>query len=156
MSNRKRIPPEIRFWKYVRKASPEECWIWTGAATPLKYGKFRLSCAKQVAAHRYSVELAGRSIPPGRVVMHSCDNPPCVNPAHLVIGTLRDNALDMVAKGRNFRAQGELHGNSKLTADIIKAIRLESGTMREIADRHGLWPSTVNNIRRRLTWRHVA
>ena len=92
---------EERFWKYTRKT--KTCWIWT-AATLRGYGMFGRQCGgkkETFSAHRFSYELHKVKIPKGMLVCHSCDNPSCVNPDHLWIGTPRDNQLDMVKKGRS-------------------------------------------------------
>jgi len=87
-----------RFWKKVDKSG--DCWLWiSGRDRPGGYGQF--SCAgKQIRAHRYSWELHNGSIPEGLWVLHRCDNPPCVNPAHLFIGDRKANMDDAAAKGR--------------------------------------------------------
>jgi len=102
---------ETEFWKRVKKT--DGCWLWTGG-TCLGYGK----CLKpgtdpklriQVKAHRVSWELANGPIPAGLCVLHRCDNPPCVSPEHLFLGTLADNRADCVAKGR--QAKGDRNGS---------------------------------------------
>lgn len=91
-------PLEVRFWAKVQKGAPDECWLWTGATTHGGYGVIRFG-QRNVGAHRVAVALDGREV--GSMdVMHTCDNPPCVNPVHLVVGTAQANALDMVAKER--------------------------------------------------------
>lgn len=89
---------EERFWRYVDKAGPDECWVWTGA----KAGEYGRVSVKGVGfgAHRISYEMAKGPIPPGFIILHSCDNPPCVNPSHLRVGTHTDNVHDMLEKGR--------------------------------------------------------
>jgi hypothetical protein len=90
---------EQRFWAKVAKG--DGCWEWTGCRHhQWRYGHFRKE-GKNVQAHRFSWELAhGRPVPDGMMVCHSCDNPPCVNPAHLFLGTAKDNVRDMLSKGR--------------------------------------------------------
>jgi HNH endonuclease len=86
-----------RFWKYVKKEN--NCWLWTGA-TAKGYGDLQVGDKRQ-RAHRISWMLHRGKIPKGMFVCHKCDNPPCVNPAHLFLGTNRDNILDCHLKGRN-------------------------------------------------------
>jgi DNA-binding NarL/FixJ family response regulator len=83
-----------RFWNKVQKAGPDECWLWTAATLPKGYGVFSRD-GRQVLAHRFSCELAlGRPIDRADYVLHSCDNPRCVNPAHLRVGSQADNVKD--------------------------------------------------------------
>lgn len=87
------------FWSKVNKT--ETCWIWTGGKKGNGYGAFYVK-RKSVLAHRYVLELMGINVPKNMVVCHTCDNPSCVRPDHLFIGTLRDNSNDMVKKNRQF------------------------------------------------------
>ena len=91
-----------RFWAKVDIGHPEECWLWKGGLTRGGYGAFKVN-GRQGRAHRYSFFLANGFYPP--VVMHNCDNPPCVNPCHLTAGTQALNMADCVAKGRYVKAQ---------------------------------------------------
>lgn len=86
-----------RFWQRVRVTG--RCWEWQGARCIKGYGKL-WARGRHYKAHRLAYELAWDDIPPGMQVMHACDNPPCVNPAHLRVGTARDNTHDMIRKGR--------------------------------------------------------
>lgn len=99
-------PLEDRFWRFVAKGSHSDCWIWRGGRHPRGYGILPIARGgknRNVRAHRLSWEMANRcKIPEGMVACHSCDNPPCVNPAHIWIGTQADNMRDMIAKGRKF------------------------------------------------------
>lgn len=94
-----------RFWEKVEKT--DGCWLWTASLTNKGYGEFRLNEPSPILAHRVAYELAHGPIPPGLFVCHHCDNPPCVRPDHLFLGTQKDNAQDMVRKGR--------HANTKKT-----------------------------------------
>src|SRR5690242_10365359 len=91
-----------RFWKKVEKT--EACWNWLGGVNSAGYGSFGLITTprvKTVLSHRYAFELANGPIPGGSVLLHSCDNRRCVNPAHLSAGSVADNNHDMVSKGRH-------------------------------------------------------
>lgn len=91
-------PAETRFWMRVDKSG--ECWTWTAARGDHGYGSFTDDDGRSVSAHRFSHQLHYGPIPKGLVVCHKCDNPPCVRPDHLFLGTQADNVRDMQAKGR--------------------------------------------------------
>lgn len=92
------IPIEIRFWKKVEKTN--DCWLWIAGKYPDGYGVFWNGTTYD-GAHRISWELHYGEIPKGMLVCHTCDNPPCVNPEHLWIGTKKDNNNDRTKKGRD-------------------------------------------------------
>ena len=91
----------LRFLKKIRKTN--ECWIWTAALDKDGYGVFRYKNKEKYKykAHRFSYEFFIGEIPKGKLVCHTCDNPPCVNPYHLFLGTRKDNTQDMLKKGRS-------------------------------------------------------
>jgi len=91
------IEAEERFWAKVDRRGPDECWEWRGARNGKGYGVFRIE-SRSIGAHRFAFGLD--AIPEGNFVCHVCDNPSCVNPAHLWTGTAKDNNRDMQAKGR--------------------------------------------------------
>lgn len=93
---------ERRFLKRIRKTNePNGCWLWTGArCSPAPYGQMRVADGRRHHAHRISYTIHKGPIPEGMLVRHACDNPPCVNPDHLDIGTFRDNSRDALERGR--------------------------------------------------------
>lgn len=122
-------PIEERFWQHVKKTST--CWLWTGCKTSKsKYGCMNVD-GRAIGAHRVALMLCGMDLKDTRDVCHKCDNPPCVRPDHLFIGTTRQNSLDALSKGRlKIR---ENHGMAKLTEKSVEAIRLLYPTFTQLA-----------------------
>lgn len=158
-----------RFWDKVDRTPG--CWLWTASLRNKGYGAFTYrenGRAVQDRAHRYSWRLFHGPIPDGLCVLHRCDNPRCVNPAHLFLGTRGDNNADMVAKGRhvpggthavgNYR-RGAQHPGAKLTASAVLAIREEHAggeSLGSIARRRGLAVAHVHRIIHRKVWAHLG
>lgn len=94
--------PESRFWARVHRQN-DGCWEWQGATLPTGYGRFFPTSDQSLYAHRYSFALANGAIPEGMQVCHRCDNPKCVRPDHLFLGTSHDNHMDMARKGRGVK-----------------------------------------------------
>lgn len=88
-----------RFWRRVMKPESDGCWTWTGSTAGYGYGRVFVD-GRQQSAHRVAWELTNGPIPEGLIVCHKCDNPPCVRPLHLFLGTHKDNSQDMVRKQR--------------------------------------------------------
>jgi len=110
MSRKKyKIRPEVeRFWSKVKTSGNDTCWTWTSGTTQAGYGKFGESRkGRTILSHRYSYKIKYGKIPDGLFVCHHCDNPPCVNPKHLFLGTQSDNQIDSSNKKR--------HRNTKKT-----------------------------------------
>jgi len=139
----------VRFWESVDKHGhePMDCWTWTGAKMSAGYGT--IGNGKTAYAHRLSWEFAYGAIPRGLFVLHRCDNPPCVRPSHLFLGTQSDNMADCAQKGR--AAGGERNGRARLTTREVTAIRKackkgRRGTQRLIAKQYAISEATVSEI----------
>lgn len=161
---RTRRPIADRFWPKVSKKGPKECWPWTGAVNPHGYGNINEGGRGRgsILAHRISWELHFEMIPEGLHVLHRCDNPPCVNPAHLFLGTPAINTADKMAKGRHRCGPGmpgEGHPSAVLTADQVRGIRLQYIpriiTKQFLAEKYGVSLSTVEKIISRHLWAHI-
>jgi hypothetical protein len=141
----KRTPAE-RFWAKVDKSG--ECWVWTGSRTPKGYGS-AFDGKRLRRAHRLIWEWENGPIPDGMVVCHRCDNPPCVRPSHLFLGTAADNTADMLAKGRHVAPTGLANGRAKLSAEQIAEIRARRDAgeqLRPIADDYGVSASYLSRV----------
>lgn len=157
-----KIPLENRFWNKVDKTSVDRCWAWKGATNKGGYGRVTVPATLgkyiSLTAHRVSWEIHNGSIPQGLCVLHRCDNPPCVNPEHLFVGTRKDNAIDMFKKGRRYTPRGECL--SKLTEIQVKEIRqrfsgAERPAKRALAREYGVDHSTIRSLLRGDTWKHL-
>lgn len=146
----KLLPEDVFDSRYERK--PSGCWEWTGTRNTAGYGIFLLPGERAVRAHRYSYERVNGPIPEGMVLMHACDNPPCVNPAHLFPGSRGDNVRDAVAKRR--LCYGTKHHGAKLTADQVLAIRASELSQTVLAKQYGVNPSTICRIKRGVARPH--
>lgn len=177
---------KAKFWNKVdRSGGPDACWPWTGNnAGPQRgrYGIFdRRRDGKRLArrSHRVAYELTVGPIPDGLMLRHSCDNPPCCNPAHLIPGTAAENSADMVSRGRHWTqtrperiprgddhwarrlgsgsyARGEAHHAARLTRGKVEEMRrryAEGGhTYKTLADEYGVSKATVGEIIRGDIW----
>ncbi len=151
------LPPAEQFWLNVSAGDPKECWEWGGTRDPNGYGKF--ACRgwepRQMLAHRASWRIE-HGDPGDLLVCHTCDNPPCVNPAHLFLGTHADNHADMASKGRSPR--GSKHWKSLLTEEAVRYIRRElvaGAKQADLAAEFGIGPSAISRIKSRHLWPHV-
>lgn len=134
------------------------CHFWESGKSPLGYGNFYMRNTLYLA-HRLAYELAYKVSPKDLCVCHSCDNPSCVNPKHLFLGTVKDNMLDKVRKGRSNPPTGTRQWKSKL--DNKKVLKIRSLYLKanlsqeEIGKRYGIGQSNVSYIINH-TWKHVA
>jgi HNH endonuclease len=143
--------------RFFEKVDPSgECHLWRSARCAAGYGQFTLN-RYSLKAHRVVWAWTHGPIPDGLCVLHRCDNPPCVNPAHLWLGTIADNNNDKARKGRGRTPQGERHGRAKLTDAEAVTIRALQGVERQIdlAARFGVCPHTIRRIWRGSHWRHL-
>lgn len=159
-------PLPIRFWSRVDKT--DSCWLWTGTISRCTsrptYGVIGRGGrgGPNSSAHRVSYELHFGPIPDGMLVCHTCDNGLCVNPAHLFLGTAKDNMHDMINKGRDRHdspCRGEQQGSHKLTDAIVQEVRCRYATEHiphsKLAKEYGVAKSAIGRIIRRQSWRHV-
>jgi Mor family transcriptional regulator len=140
-----------KFWSHVDQAS-EGCWEWHAARTRKGYGQGWIG--KRGLAHRLAWELTSGPIPDGLCVLHRCDNPPCVRPEHLFLGTQHENIADAVQKGR----MASEKRRAKLTADAVRCLRAEyrGESPYGLARRYGVAPPTIYAILRGWHWRAVT
>lgn len=154
-----RRSPEERFWEKIDKRGPDECWPWLAGSDQRGYGSF-WDGEHFGKAHRYSYKLANGDFADELDCLHRCDNPPCCNPAHLFLGTAKDNVDDMVSKGR---ARGKVqygvdNPKAKLAVEDVLHIRdlaAKGVSAREIARRYGMNDSSIGDVVNRVTWKHV-
>lgn len=149
---------KARFWSKVDTTGV--CWQWTAALNEHGYGIFSAGgrSGRMHLAHRVAYELEHSPIPVGLQIRHACDNPPCVNPDHLSVGTHADNTLDRTSRGR--QAKGTDFPHARLTDGLVAEIRsrYEAGgvTQRDLAAEYGIAQSAICNVVNRRRWKHVA
>lgn len=157
---------EERFWHKVEKSNIFKCWEWLGPKNGKGYGVItappteKNKRGKALLAHRVSYEIdTGTTIPNGEIILHICDNPSCVNPHHLTMGSQSENIKDAFDKGRKIQPilTGENNPKSKLTAEQAKYIK-DHPEMRliDLADMFGLSPNCIRGVRIGRTWKDIT
>ncbi|ULB10691.1 hypothetical protein ORIO_12335 [Cereibacter azotoformans] len=148
-----------KFWKSVHIGSPDQCWPWTGSLTEKGYGRFKVYGGMK-RANRMAWEIENNEFLGSRMARHSCDNPACCNPSHLLPGSAQDNVDDMMTRGRHAphspgRMAGERNPRAKLTAEDVAQVRdlVAAGlTDSQIGDRFGVSCTSIRHIRLGETW----
>lgn len=153
-----RVESEEEFWALVDKRSSNECWPWKGFSNR-GYGRVTYN-GKIWKAHRLAwVFVNGPISSPSIYCCHKCDNPPCVNPEHIFLGTAKDNVDDAIRKGRLFKAQGQSHGKAKLTDSqvmYIKRMLRYGGKSGAIARVFGVDRTAIKKIKTGENWSHIT
>ena len=149
---------EERFWEKVKTSKSNECWEWQGSKIRDGYGHIRDKEQKYQMAHRISWQLFNGEIPNGLWVLHKCDNPSCVNPNHLEIGTASKNTLDAYKRGR-MNKKGEKNSLAKLTVitvqEIKKLYKNYDLTQKRLAKKFGIGQSAISRIVNNKRWTHI-
>ena len=143
-----------RFWSKVDKRNKGECWLWLGFPAKGGYGQLRTSSGRYRMATAVSLFIeTGKMPPPLTTICHRCDNPPCVNPAHLFLGTQKTNMVDCSNKGRI--GHGDNHCHAKLTAADVNEIRVawrNGAKSAELASVFSINRQEISRIMRGRTW----
>jgi len=156
-TNQKRSLVERFFIQISKQNHKNNCWIWEGLKNQQGYGRMR-SNYEDIMTHRFSWELHFGEIPKNLWICHHCDNPSCVNPSHLFLGTPQDNAIDRSNKNRNRNQNGSKHNMVKLNEKNVLIIRSElaagvSGY--KLAKKFNVSVMTISNIKLRKNWKHI-
>jgi len=145
------IPLNKRFHAKVCRGGVDDCWLWNGAHTMRGYGQIRApGRGRRLLAHRLAYELEFGAIPTGFLVLHHCDNPPCVNPRHLFLGTLSDNNKQPYLRGRGHPPSAKI---TPQIADSIRQDRIrENLSTRTLTRKYDLSYAHINRIIRGACW----
>jgi len=154
----RKLDTHVRFWRFVSMPpEPNGCWLWIGTKLRSGYGIFYFRGNVRVRAHRMSYRLHFGEFDESMDVLHSCDNPSCVKPSHLYLGTHAQNMTDRDAKGR--QARGRRNGSAKLTDDdvrLIRKLRTTGLTHPQLAANYGVTKQTIAALLNGKTWRSIA
>lgn len=141
-----------RFEKFIELIPFTDCWIWNGNRDKNGYGRISVGGTQQ-QAHRVSYMLYHGDFPTDLYVLHKCDNPSCVNPNHLWLGTTQENTQDKIRKGRQLR--GEKIGNSKLSDCVAREIKYSTERNYVLAKKFGVSKGIISNIKTGRTFKHL-
>ena len=141
-----------RIQKHVLRITPKACWETAGCCTSSEYHQIRVQ-GKMYLAHRLMYAVLKGPIPKGILVCHTCDNPCCINPEHLFLGTYQDNSDDKINKNR--QAAGEQHGRTLLTDSVVLNIFDARGSQRKIAKQFCVSQTQVCRIKARTIWKQL-
>jgi len=148
-----------RLWARIDTSpGPDSCWPWSGAKNRWGYPQVCIRKKQTNASRHVLSEKIGRDLVAGEQALHSCDNPGCLNPAHLRVGSAADNMRDKVDRGRQTRVRGEQHGHARLTATsvgLIRRRRANGEPLAAIAQAFGVSKQLVCDIAKRRRWGHV-
>lgn len=165
LDNLRTMTFDERLWSWIDVRHPDECWPWLMKSRTTGYGCItRGPKLGKVLAHRAAFESVHGAIPEGAghhgtVVMHTCDNRLCCNPAHLRLGTQADNVKDMRTKKRNVDLPVRLgtdHPRAKITPEIVRAIRDRANSAKRLKELYGVNKGTIDNVRQGRCWVHVV
>ena len=148
-------PLEQRFWEKVQRKGESECWSWASAFGSKGYGIFWVGGTRRNdMAHRVAYELTHTKIPEGLLVRHSCDNPSCVNPNHLLLGTQKDNVRDALERNRAAVGERNKGGGNVLSAEKARGVYAMRGraTMIQTAAMFNIGKTTVGHVWNGRTW----
>ncbi len=137
------------------RGAHDECWLWRNATNADGYGVLAVGGRGTALAHRVSYEVYVGDIPEGLYVLHRCDTPACVNPAHLFLGTHQDNMDDRDKKGRGVQPSGTEHHAAKLNPAIVREIRSSEKSLRELGRLYGVGFRTIHKVKHGITWKDV-
>ena len=156
--DKRKLTPEQRFWQQVDKKQNNLCWNWIGYYNKNGYGKIKIN-RKMISTHRFCWKIHFGEISKDLCVLHTCDNPRCVNPNHLFLGTQQDNIKDMILKNRQYHPKGENNCKAKLTSYQVKQIRLfcnqKKLTQTQIGKMFNVNNPTISKIKNNKTWKII-
>lgn len=148
---------KLRFWAKVQKSGNDNCWNWTGACKLSGHGQLMMhSIRRPIGAHRISWLIHQGKIKAGLCICHHCDNPRCVNPRHLFVGSQLANIADMNSKGRHGGPRGPEHPHAVLNYELAaeaKKLLIAGESCRSIGRELGVSHTAISRIKRGITWR---